>query len=174
MSTRGGNKKRTCHDGEPASSLAIAPAPSHAQVDWFLKICRGPSLCTVYVRDPETGLVPSATLPQLFASPRTGSLILHCLVWPCRKALTVICTALHRSTEYWSFFSERSMCYHRKFFKGIFWHRTAPPLMPPAMATFAPHCVSRLALRSASGRGSPHRTANTSAAPAPTIRCVSL
>ena len=25
------------------------------------------------------------------------------------------------------------MCHHRKLFKGIFWHRTAPPLMPPAM-----------------------------------------
>ena len=114
---RDGNKKRRTHDGAtPATSSAAAPAmsprrpsPSHAQlVEWLLKIyCRGPSLCTAYVCDPDTGLVPPATLPWIFASPRAGSLILRCLAWPCRRALTRICTALHRSTDnYWSF-SER-------------------------------------------------------------------
>ena len=117
MSVRDGNKKRrTGDDSAPALSSAVAPAlashrppPSHAQlVEWFLQIyCRGPSLCTVYISDPATGLVPPATLSWVFASPRTGSLILCFLAWPCRKAFTRICTALHRSTDrYWSF-SER-------------------------------------------------------------------
>ena len=116
MSCRDGNKKRrTCTDGAPASSsanvFAIAqprPSPSHAQlVEWLLKIyCRGPSLCTVYVCDPATGLLPPAVLSSLFASPRTGSLILHCIAWPCRKAMTRICSALKHCTDRYWFFSE--------------------------------------------------------------------
>ena len=70
-------------------------------------IAAGQVFALSYVRNPDTGLVPPATLSWIFASPRTGSLILRCLDWPCRKAFTRICTALHGSTDrYWSF-SER-------------------------------------------------------------------
>ena len=120
MSNRVGNRKRRLEPDDavtataPASAMsasASAPCSSlrHAQlVEWLLKIySRGPSLCTIFATDPATGIAVPATFCTSLASPRSGCLVLRCLSWHSRKALTLVCTALHRIADrYWSF-SER-------------------------------------------------------------------
>ena len=99
--------------------------------------------------------------------------MLRCLAWPCRKALTKICTALHRSTDrYCLSRKEIEMLSQRTPLGNILaWHRSvfnaACHGIPLAFgwhcsATFAAHYFPRPYTHSVwPWRLTPHCTANT-------------
>ena len=115
MSRTEGNNKQRIAEQLPAAAATPAPAPLEPSkavlVNALLKMCAsGPCFISMYDYDPALYGPPPATFMQLFASPRTGSLILRFLDWGSLKQGTRLCTALHRETrKVWSL--SRSDCH---------------------------------------------------------------